>query len=69
MARLALTAEQVLSLYPELEGFARDGQTDFNRVAKIIGSKNPKVVWAIINSLDQGPKDDRLAKLEAMLVR
>ena len=69
MAKMTLNAEEVLSIYPELKGFTLDGQSDFNRIAAVIGSKDPNIVWAIVNSLKQKPDDDRLARLKGMLVR
>ena len=62
-----LTKADVVAEFEELKGFEPDGSTDFARVAKIIGSRNPKIVWAVINALkaeESSPKINRLmAKL------
>lgn len=65
-----LTKAEVLKEFPEFKGFVFDGLTDYNRVAQVIGSRNPKYVWPIVNALEEKstevpPKLGRLiAKLE-----
>jgi hypothetical protein len=50
-----LSYEVVIKELPELKDFALDGQTDFTRISRVVGSKNPKLVWGIINALEGGP--------------
>lgn len=66
-----LTKAEVLKEFPEFKGFQLDGVSDYNRVSQVIGSRNPKHVWPIINALEDkaktvvSPKLGRLiAKLE-----
>ena len=42
-----LTKADVIAEFKELKDFEPDGSTDFDRVSKIIGSRNPKIVWAV----------------------
>jgi len=62
--------QEVIKLFPELETVELDGATDFNQVAKIIGSRNPKLIWPIINLLAKeasSEKSDELKKLEKLM--
>ena len=64
-----LTRNEIVKEFPELEGVELNGSSDFNTVAEVIGSRNPKLVWACINALavkaKPSPKVNRLlAKLE-----
>ena len=51
MAKITLSGEQVLSIYPELKGFESDGKSDFNRIAAVVGSREADLVWAIKRAL------------------
>ena len=65
-----LTYKDVIRELPELSDFVPDGTTDFTRIARIIGSRNPKLVWAIINALskpEQGPAKPAVSRLMAKL--
>ena len=46
-----LTRADVIAEFKELKDFEADGSTDFERISKVIGSRNPKIVWAIVNAL------------------
>jgi endonuclease/exonuclease/phosphatase family metal-dependent hydrolase len=69
MARLTFDVGDVLSSYSELKGFESDGKTDFNRIADVVGSKNPDVVWGIYRALTSPrvtrAQSDRLNRLVA----
>lgn len=68
MARL--TYKEVIKELPELKDFELDGSTDFTRIARVVGSRNPKVVWAIINALEkpeEAPAKPGLTRLMAKL--
>lgn len=64
-----LTKADVIAEFKELKGFEPDGSTDFDRVAKVIGSRNPKIVWAVINALTATDYTDspKLSRLMAKL--
>ena len=62
-----LTKADVIAEFPELKGFEPDGSTDFDRVSKIIGSRNPKIVWAVVNALKAEESSPKLSRLMAKL--
>ena len=62
-----LTKADVIAEFKELKDFEPDGSTDFDRVSKIIGSRNPKVVWAVINALRVEAISPKLSRLMAKL--
>ena len=62
-----LTKADVIAEFNELKGFEPDGSTDFDRVSKIIGSRNPKIVWAVVNALRAETISPELSRLMAKL--
>lgn len=50
---MRLTYNEVIKELPELKDFELDGSTDFKRIKNVIGSNNPRIVWAIINALSK----------------
>jgi hypothetical protein len=62
-----LTKADVIAEFKELNGFEPDGSTDFDRVSKIIGSRNPKIVWAVVNALRAETSSPKLSRLMAKL--
>ena len=62
-----LTKADVIAEFKELKDFEPDGSTDFDRVSKIIGSRNPKIVWAVINALSAETSSPKLSRLMAKL--
>lgn len=62
-----LTKADVIAEFKELKDFEPDGSTDFDRVSKIIGSRNPKIVWAVINALKTETSSPKLSRLMAKL--
>lgn len=66
-----LTIGQIEKIYPEMKGFTPDGVSDFNRVAEIIGSRDPKLVWACVNAYSRpaarAGDEARVAKLKALM--
>ena len=62
-----LTKADVVAEFKELKDFEPDGSTDFDRVSKVIGSRNPKIVWAIINALSAETSSPKLSRLMAKL--
>ena len=66
-----LTIGQIEKIYPEMKGFEPDGSTDFNRVSEIIGSRDPKLVWACVNAYSRPAARvadaARVAKLKALM--
>lgn len=66
-----LTIKQIEKIYPEMKGFEPDGSTDFARVAEIIGSRDPKLVWACVNAYSRpaarAADVARIAKLKALM--
>ena len=62
-----LTKADVIAEFPELKGFEQDGSTDFDRVSKIIGSRNPKIVWAVVNAFRAEASSPALSRLMAKL--
>ena len=62
-----LTKADVIAEFQELKGFEPDGSTDFDRVSKIIGSRNPKIVWAVVNALRAETSSPKLSRLTAKL--
>lgn len=62
-----LTKADVIAEFSELKGFEPDGSTDFDRVSKIIGSRNPKIVWAVVNALKAETISPKLSRLMAKL--
>lgn len=62
-----LTKADVIAEFKELNGFEPDGSTDFDRVSKIIGSRNPKIVWAVVNALSAETSSPKLSRLMAKL--
>lgn len=63
-----LTKAEVLKEFPEFKGFHFDGVTDYNRVAQVIGSRNPTYVWPIINALEKD-KEEASPKLSRLLAK
>ena len=60
--------QELFKLYPSLKSVELDGQTDFNQVAECLGTRNPRLVWDVVNRLSQAkpatdPKLDQLRKL------
>ena len=62
-----LTKADVIAEFKELKDFEPDGSTDFDRVSKIIGSRNPKIVWAVVNALRADISSPKLSRLMAKL--
>ena len=66
-----LTRVQIEKIYPEMKEFEPDGSTDFNRVSEIIGSRDPKLVWACVNAYSRpaarAADAARVAKLKALM--
>ena len=62
-----LTKADVIAEFKELKDFEPDGSTDFDRVSKVIGSRNPKIVWSIINALSAETSSPKLSRLMAKL--
>ena len=62
-----LTKADVIAEFKELKDFEPDGSTDFDRVSKIIGSRNPKLVWAVVNALSAEVSSPKLSRLMAKL--
>lgn len=66
-----LSVEKIEKIFPELKGFEPDGSTDFNRVAEIIGSRDPNLVWACVNAYSRPSARvadaARIAKLKALM--
>ena len=62
-----LTKADVIAEFKELKDFEPDGSTDFDRVSKVIGSRNPKIVWAIVDALRAGASSPKLSRLMAKL--
>lgn len=62
-----LTKADVIAEFRELKDFEPDGSTDFDRVSKIIGSRNPKIVWAIVNAFRAETSSPKLSRLMAKL--
>ena len=62
-----LTKADVIAEFKELKDFEPDGSTDFDRVSKIIGSRNPKIVWAVVNALRAEISSPKLSRLMAKL--
>lgn len=70
MAKPKLKLSELVKLYPELSDFTLDGKTDFNKISDIIGSKNPKMIWPVIDTIAAGQKPKATAqqtKLAALL--
>lgn len=57
----------LLNLYPALANVTLDGTNDFNEVASVIGTRNPKLVWAVVNELRKPKADPKLDQLKALL--
>lgn len=51
-----LTVKMIVKEFPALEGFSPNGSSDFNTVAEVLGSRNPKLVWAVINAFAKEAK-------------
>lgn len=67
---MSLTKQELIKEFPALGKLTLDGTSDFNRVSGIIGSRNPKHVWPIVNILASQPKtqvSDKLARILAKL--
>ena len=66
-----LSIEQIEKIYPECKGFAPNGTTDFDRMAEIIGSRDPQLVWACINAYSRPAARladaARVAKLKTLM--
>ena len=62
-----LTKADVIAEFKELKDFEPDGSTDFDRVSKIIGSRNPKIVWAVVYALRAETSSPKLSRLMAKL--
>ena len=62
-----LTKADVIAEFKELKDFEPDGSTDFDRVSKIIGSRNPKIVWTMVNALSAETSSPKLSRLMAKL--
>lgn len=66
-----LTIAQIEKIYPEAKGFKPDGSTDFSRMAEIIGSRDPNLVWACVNAYSRpaatAADAARVAKLKALM--
>ena len=64
-----LTYADVKKEFPNVTSIQLDGRSDFDQVAKLISSRNPKIVWAVINCIraetkpKSSPKVDRLLAL------
>ena len=64
---MRLTKADVVAEFKELESFEPDGSTDFEKISKIIGSRNPKIVWAVVNALKAEASSPKLSRLMAKL--
>lgn len=66
-----LSMGQIEKIFPEMKGFEPDGSTDFNRVAEIIGTRDPNLVWACVNAYSRPSARvadaARIAKLKALM--
>lgn len=66
-----LTTAQIEKIYPEMKGFEPDGSTDFSRVAEIIGTRDPNLVWACVNAYSRpavkAEDAARIAKLKTLM--
>lgn len=61
------TVAQIIEAIPELADFKPDGKTDFDIVESIIGTRNPKDIWPIIDAFKKAkPTHAGLAKLKAL---
>jgi len=61
------TVAQIIEAIPELAGFKPDGKTDFDTVAGLVGTRNPKDIWPIIDAFKKAqPTHAGLAKLKAL---
>ena len=69
--KVKLTIDQVEKIYPECKGFTTDGKGDFNRMADILGSREPDLVWACVNAYNRPTirkaNTDRLARLKGLM--
>ena len=63
MARPTLNYNDVVKAFPELKGFEPDNSTDFDRIAMVLGSRNPNHVWPVLNALTAGVKRTPSPKL------
>ena len=66
-----LTVDKIEKIFPEMKGFEPDGSTDFNRVAAVIGSRDPKLVWACVNAYSRpcvrAADAARIGRLKALM--
>ena len=63
MARITLDYKQVVKEFPELKNLELDGSNDFNKIAEVIGSRNPNHVWPIRDCLAKGERQAASPKL------
>lgn len=66
-----LDIAQIEKIYPEAKGFVPNGTNDFSRMAEIIGSRDPNIVWACINAYSRpaarAADAARVAKLKSLM--
>ena len=66
-----LSIEQIEKIYPEAKDFVPNGTTDFSRMAEILGSRDPSLVWACVNAYSRPAARladaARVAKLKALM--
>ena len=62
-----LTKKKIQKEFPELKGFKPNGKDDFDTVATIVGSRNPKLVWAIVNAFKKEEKKETSPAIQRLL--
>lgn len=66
MAKVILDAKAIIKEFPELKDFVPNGSDDFDRIAVVLGSRNPNHVWPVLNALTNKAKltpSPKLARL------
>ena len=54
MSKVILDAKAIIKEFPELKDFVPNGSDDFDRIAVVLGSRNPNHVWPVLNGLARG---------------
>ena len=69
--KVKLDTAQIEKIYPEAKGFVPNRTTDFDRMAEILGSRDPQLVWACINAYSRpaarAADAARVAKLKTIM--
>ena len=69
--KVKLGVAQIEEIYPEAKGFVPNGTTDFDRMAEILGSRDPQLVWACVNAYSRPAARvadaARVAKLKTLM--